>query len=131
MKKKKEEEELDLDNDFLPSGGFILRKRGEDYEMFPEDQIMWRAKEDWKIMWSLMGSLFLIILIIIFFSKIGDHIIFGFGNVICGIFFSIVGAWHEFSINGYKCIKPFIISGIKIGFIIGIVLYNILYYIYI
>ena len=56
---KKEKNEPDL-NEGLPSGGFIIRKRGDDYEVFPDQQIMWRAMVDFKLMISLIGTFILV-----------------------------------------------------------------------
>jgi len=126
--REKEKNEINL-NEGLPSGGFIIRKRGDDYEMFPENQIMWRAREDLKLTISTIGTFILIILIIVFFYNLGKYFDFIFGSIICSILFSIVGVWHQYSFNSYKFIQKHIKSGIKVGFIIGMLLYDVLYFI--
>jgi hypothetical protein len=123
-------ENYDKDHDFLPSGGYIMRKVGKDYEIFPEDQLMWRSQEDFKIFVSFIVSMVMIAFIIVFFYIFGHYFNFGFGSAICSVFFAIVGAWHEFSMNNYKIIKTNIRAGIYVGFIIGMILYDILYPIY-
>ena len=125
---KEEKNKINL-NEGLPSGGFIIRKRGDDYEMFPENQIMWRAMEDFKLTISTIGTFILIILIIVFFYNLGKYFDFLFGSIICSILFSIVGVWQQYSFNNYKFIQKHIKSGIKVGFIAGMLLYDILYFI--
>jgi hypothetical protein len=120
-------ENYDKDNDFLPSGGYIMRKVGKDYEIFPEDQLMWRAQDDSKALVSFTVSMVMIAFIIVFFYLFGHYFNFGLGSAICSVFFAIVGAWYEFSTDNYKIIKTNIRAGIYIGFIIGMIIYNILY----
>jgi hypothetical protein len=124
---KKEKNEPDL-NEGLPSGGFIFRKRGDDYEVFPDQQIMWRAMEDFKLMISIIGTFILLILIIVFFYNIGKYFDFIFGSIICSILFSIIGIWHQYSFNSYKFKLKNIKLAIIIGFIIGMLLYDVIFF---